>query len=109
MMPDTLTLKSFAKVASPIILKTEKTILRDLSRYPDSYPELEKIGSGKRKIFVIQKILDFYPPHISALFLSALKRLYENKTIGISIINLPMMKPLADDLNEASILAGRWS
>ena len=79
-LPLTLDAKALARLLSPIIYKSESTILRDVSRRPESLPPFEELGGvDGKKIYETQVVIDFYPPGVGASIRRALEREWETK------------------------------
>ncbi len=103
-IPSTLDAMGLARLLSPIIYKSDKTILRDFSRRPKSLPPFEVCGG--KKIFETEKVIDFYPPGIGA----AIRRALENKWDGSeakkekisSVSRPPLIRSIAEDLMAAT-------
>jgi hypothetical protein len=109
--PLTLDAKALARLLSPIIYKSENTILRDVSRRPESLPPFEELGGpGGKKIFETQVVIDFYPPGIGVAIRRSLEREWgdkDEKSKRVSTNRLPPLRTLAEDLMAASASAGR--
>jgi hypothetical protein len=107
-IPDTFDRNGMANLLSPIISKSVETIKRDIYRSPKSLPPYVELGGyGGKKCFVTEQIINFYPPIIGALILHALERIYLNKTSVAPTINLPILRPLAEELKVAAESSGR--
>lgn len=63
-LPQTLKAKSLAKLLSPIFQKSEKTIIRDISRNPKFLPPFEIIGG--KKIWCTENVLEWLPSSLRA-------------------------------------------
>lgn len=114
-LPLTLDTKALARLLSPIIYKSESTLIRDVSRRPESLPPFEELGGkGGKKIYETQQVIAFYPPGIGASIRRALEREWEKKEGKIAEISAAKAKPappaiqsFAEILMPASASAGR--
>lgn len=98
-LPITIGARGLASLLAPYIDRTEETILRDISRSPDSLPESELYG-GARKIWDTKKVLDWLPAGVRA----AIIREFANKNGGIPKTNQPPpMKSIAENLVLANL------
>lgn len=105
-IPLTLDARSMARLLSPIIYKSMSTILRDITRRPQSLPPFEELGGvGGKKIFEMKKVIDFYPPGIGAAIRRALEREWDRQEEIEKIAvarSLPKAKSIAEELMMAS-------
>jgi hypothetical protein len=105
-IPLTLDARALARLLSPIIYKSVNTILRDITRRPESLPPFEELGKhGGKKIYDTQKVIYFYPPGIGAAIRRALEREWERKEEAEKIAavkSLPKTRSIAEELMMAS-------
>ncbi|MDD4977684.1 MAG: hypothetical protein PHI29_03525 [Gallionella sp.] len=73
--PYTLNAKALARLLSLITYKTEKTILRDISRKPQSLPPHEICGG--KKIWCTEVVLDWLPSTLRAFARHSLSEEYK--------------------------------
>ncbi len=103
-LPDSLNAKALARLLSPLIQKSETTILRDISRKPTSLPAPE-ICSGK-KIWWTEAVLEWRP---SSLRVSARRSLGEDCKETRPVHYPPQVPSLADMLLAVSPTAKNGS
>lgn len=93
---DTLDAQALARLLAPLLYLKEVTILRDLSRKPQSLPPPVQINSGK--IWVVDDVVDFYPPAFGAAIRRAIAREFQDQISSRPAVDLPAMRSIADDL-----------
>lgn len=101
--PLTLDGRGLARILAPLIHRTEATILRDISRNPQSLPPSEKCAG--KNIWVVEEVIKWLPPALGAVLRCSLAREFDNQDIkerNIPAANLPpAMRSLADELGAA--------
>lgn len=93
---DTLDARALARLLAPLLYLSEATVLRDLSRKPQSLPPPVQING--RKIWVVDDVVDFYPPAIGAAIRRAIAREFQDEISAKPRVNLPAARSLAEDL-----------
>jgi len=100
-LPITLNARGLASLLAPCIDRSEVTILRDISRRPDSLPHPEKYG-GAKKTWDTKVVLDWLPAGVRA----AIIRQFVNKNGEIQKTNQPpRIKSIAVELELANSAA----
>lgn len=93
---DTLDARALARLLAPLLYLSEATILRDISRRPESLPLPLQVDG--RKIWVVDKVVAFYPPDIGAAIRRAIAREFQDEISAKPKVYLPAMRSLAEDL-----------
>ena len=107
-LPLTLNLQALARLLSPVLYKSEKTILRDVTRRPASLPPFTEIGGkGGKKIFEVETVINFYPAGIRAAISLELQRQYCHCQIKKTATRPPLKRSLAEDLLAAAVFEGQ--
>lgn len=84
---DTLDARALARLLAPLLYLSESTILRDISRKPQSLPAPVQVGG--RKIWVVEDVVDFYPPPIGAAMRRAIAREFEGEIFAKPPVAVP--------------------
>lgn len=93
---DTLDARALAQLLAPLLYISAATIMRDISRRPESLPR--PFGINGRKIWAVEDVVDFYPPAIGAAIRRAIAREFQDELSASPRISPPAMRPLAEDL-----------
>lgn len=93
---DTLDAGALARLLAPLLYLSESTILRNISRQPDSLPP--PVILAGRKIWLVDVVVDFYPPGIGAAIRRAVAREFQEE-ISAKQTFVPAMGTIAQDLD----------
>jgi hypothetical protein len=83
--------RALARLLASILYLSEKTILVDIYRNPESLPPPEKWSGQKKKVWEIDSVVGFYPPNIGAAIRRTWAREFES---GISKKPMDLPPPM---------------
>lgn len=94
--------QALARLLAPILWLSENTILVDIYRHPESLPPPENWPGQKKKIWTLDRVVEFYTPNVGVAIRRAWARQFEGEVMSKPCVSVPARGSLAEDLLAAN-------